>query len=95
MDTESKKAAYHSPTYTVAGEAMMSFQPIKSIHQHLCAFHVYAYVPKLGDLAIVDSSCMGLGRIVLDMLKPITTATIALMTFTNVSFMIQTSPMLG
>lgn len=29
---------------------MMSFQPIKSIHQHLCAFHVYAYVLGLGTV---------------------------------------------
>ncbi|KAI0374967.1 DUF1264-domain-containing protein [Pilatotrama ljubarskyi] len=42
MESETKHSAYHSTAYHVAGEAMMSFQPIKSIHQHLCAFHVYS-----------------------------------------------------
>ncbi|KAI0797938.1 DUF1264-domain-containing protein [Abortiporus biennis] len=42
MDTESKREHYHSSAYATAGAAMMSFGPVKAIHQHLCAFHVYA-----------------------------------------------------
>lgn len=42
MDTETTQATYHTAAYHAAGTAMMSFLPIKSIHQHLCAFHVYA-----------------------------------------------------
>ncbi|TCD68892.1 hypothetical protein EIP91_009442 [Steccherinum ochraceum] len=42
MDTESKRASYHTASYQAAGSAMMSFTPIGSIHQHLCAFHVYS-----------------------------------------------------
>ncbi|KAM5532027.1 hypothetical protein V8D89_014278 [Ganoderma adspersum] len=37
MEAEARQA-----TYGVAGEAIMSFQPINHIHQHLCAFHCYA-----------------------------------------------------
>ncbi|KAI0362189.1 DUF1264-domain-containing protein [Trametes cingulata] len=43
MEPETKQSAYHSTAYHIAGEAMMSFQPIKAIHQHLCGFHVYAH----------------------------------------------------
>jgi len=43
MDTETKQSAYHSAAYNAAGTAMMSFKPINAIHQHLCAFHVYAH----------------------------------------------------
>ncbi|KZT29766.1 DUF1264-domain-containing protein [Neolentinus lepideus HHB14362 ss-1] len=43
MDTETKNSAYHTSAYTAAGEVMMSFKPINAIHQHLCAFHVYAH----------------------------------------------------
>lgn len=44
MDTETKQSAYHTAAFHAAGEAMMTFQPINAIHQHLCAFHAYAYV---------------------------------------------------
>jgi hypothetical protein len=43
MDTDTKQATYHSAAFHAAGEALMSFKPINSIHQHLCAFHVYAH----------------------------------------------------
>ncbi|KAH9856952.1 DUF1264-domain-containing protein [Lenzites betulinus] len=42
MQPETKQAAYHSTAYHAAGTAMMSFEPINAIHQHLCAFHVYS-----------------------------------------------------
>jgi len=42
MDAETKREAYHSEAYMTSGAAMMSFQPINAIHQHICAFHVYA-----------------------------------------------------
>ncbi|KAI0748181.1 DUF1264-domain-containing protein [Daedaleopsis nitida] len=42
MQPETKQSLYHSAPYHAAGEAMMSFKPINQIHQHLCAFHVYA-----------------------------------------------------
>jgi hypothetical protein len=44
MDAETKQAAFHTPAFHAAGAALMSFQPVNAIHQHLCAFHVYAYV---------------------------------------------------
>lgn len=44
MDVDAKRATYHSSTYMASGAAMMSFAPINRIHQHICAFHVYAYV---------------------------------------------------
>lgn len=44
MDPESKQSGYHSASYSAAGSAIMDFQPIKQIHQHLCAFHAYSYV---------------------------------------------------
>ncbi|EJF65924.1 hypothetical protein DICSQDRAFT_143283 [Dichomitus squalens LYAD-421 SS1] len=43
MDPETKQAAYHSSAYNAAGGAIMSFTPIKQIHQHICAFHVYSH----------------------------------------------------
>ncbi|OSC99084.1 DUF1264-domain-containing protein [Trametes coccinea BRFM310] len=43
MEPETKQSAYHSAPYQAAGTAMMSFKPISSIHQHLCAFHVYSH----------------------------------------------------
>lgn len=43
MDAETKQAAYHTSAYHSAGAAMMSFQPIQKIHQHICAFHPYAH----------------------------------------------------
>lgn len=43
MDTEAKKNAYHTAAYSAAGETLMSFDPINAIHQHICAFHPYAY----------------------------------------------------
>ncbi|GJE86935.1 DUF1264-domain-containing protein [Phanerochaete sordida] len=42
MDTDTKRATYHSAAYNTAGAAMMSFAPINDIHQHICAFHTYA-----------------------------------------------------
>jgi len=42
METETKQGLYHSVAYAAAGSMMMSFEPINAIHQHLCAFHVYA-----------------------------------------------------
>ncbi|TFK45844.1 DUF1264-domain-containing protein [Heliocybe sulcata] len=42
MDPETKQSTYHSSAYNAAGAAVMSFRPINAIHQHLCAFHVYA-----------------------------------------------------
>ncbi|KAI0636898.1 DUF1264-domain-containing protein [Trametes polyzona] len=42
MEPETKQSAYHSASYHAAGTAIMSFKPINAIHQHLCAFHVYA-----------------------------------------------------
>ncbi|KAI0079901.1 DUF1264-domain-containing protein [Panus rudis PR-1116 ss-1] len=42
MDTETKRATYHSAAYVASGSAMMSFKPINAIHQHLCAFHCYS-----------------------------------------------------
>jgi hypothetical protein len=44
MDAATKQDAFHTSTYNAAGTAMMSFGPINAIHQHLCAFHVYACV---------------------------------------------------
>ncbi|EJD06855.1 DUF1264-domain-containing protein [Fomitiporia mediterranea MF3/22] len=41
--TTSASAAYHTAPFDAAGTAMMSFKPINAIHQHLCAFHVYAH----------------------------------------------------
>ncbi|EIN07441.1 DUF1264-domain-containing protein [Punctularia strigosozonata HHB-11173 SS5] len=43
MDADTKQSIYHTPAFHAAGTAMMSFQPINAIHQHLCAFHVYAH----------------------------------------------------
>ncbi|EMD38393.1 hypothetical protein CERSUDRAFT_24526, partial [Gelatoporia subvermispora B] len=40
---ESKQSTYHTASYKAAGSAMMSFQPINAIHQHLCAFHCYSH----------------------------------------------------
>lgn len=44
MDTDTKRATYHTAAYHASGTAMMSFDPINQIHQHICAFHCYAYV---------------------------------------------------
>lgn len=44
MDTDTKQEAYHSSAYVASGAAMMSFEPINQIHQHICAFHCYACV---------------------------------------------------
>ncbi|KAI8998573.1 DUF1264-domain-containing protein [Trametes punicea] len=43
MEPDTKQSAYHSTPYRAAGTAMMSFKPINSVHQHLCAFHVYSH----------------------------------------------------
>lgn len=43
MDTDTKREVYHSSAYVASGAAMMSFEPINQIHQHICAFHCYAY----------------------------------------------------
>ena len=42
MNTDTKRATYHSAAYNTAGAAMMSFAPMSEIHQHICAFHAYA-----------------------------------------------------
>ncbi|KAL5525685.1 hypothetical protein ACEPAG_7021 [Sanghuangporus baumii] len=42
MDTETKQSIYHTAPFNIVGTGMMSFKPINAIHQHLCAFHVYA-----------------------------------------------------
>ncbi|KAI0703640.1 DUF1264-domain-containing protein [Cytidiella melzeri] len=46
MDTDTIRKSYHSEAYVASGSAMMSFAPINRIHQHICAFHVYASDPK-------------------------------------------------
>ncbi|KAH9901003.1 DUF1264-domain-containing protein [Cubamyces lactineus] len=42
MEPETKQSLYHSAPFQAAGAAITSFKPINSIHQHLCAFHVYS-----------------------------------------------------
>ncbi|XP_006459208.1 hypothetical protein AGABI2DRAFT_201214 [Agaricus bisporus var. bisporus H97] len=37
------ESVYHSQLYSAAGSAIMSFDPVKQIHQHLCAFHTYSH----------------------------------------------------
>ncbi|VDB84576.1 unnamed protein product [Peniophora sp. CBMAI 1063] len=43
VDPETKQSAYHTGAFHAAGAAMMSFQPVNAIHQHLCAFHAYSH----------------------------------------------------
>lgn len=43
MQAELKQGTYHLSPSELAGEALMSFKPINSIHQHFCAFHVYSH----------------------------------------------------
>jgi hypothetical protein len=40
----SQQSIYDSAAYNAAGSAMMSFDPLNKIHQHLCAFHTYSLV---------------------------------------------------
>lgn len=35
MSEETKQSVYHSPTYETAGAALMTFEPLNSIHQSL------------------------------------------------------------
>lgn len=44
MDNSMTEGAYNTAAYSAAGSAMMSFKPINGIHQHICGFHMYAYV---------------------------------------------------
>lgn len=46
MDLSQEQAIYHSAPYSTAGSAMMSFDPVKQIHQHLCAFHTYSFATR-------------------------------------------------
>jgi hypothetical protein len=44
MNPETKQEVYRegSKVYDAAGATIMTFTPINRIHQHLCAFHIYA-----------------------------------------------------
>lgn len=42
MEEDRKEALFHSTAFSTAGAALMTFKPINSIQQHLCAFHVYS-----------------------------------------------------
>jgi hypothetical protein len=43
LSAEYKQGLYDTPAFHTAGEAIMSFSPVSSLHQHLCAFHFYAH----------------------------------------------------
>ncbi|KXN84567.1 hypothetical protein AN958_12313 [Leucoagaricus sp. SymC.cos] len=43
MNPSQKQSVYHSAAFDAAGSAMMSFDPVKRIHQHLCTFHTYSH----------------------------------------------------
>jgi len=45
MDPEIKHATYDTSLFKATGSALMKFEPINAIHQHLCAFHSYSGEP--------------------------------------------------
>lgn len=74
----------------------MSFTPIKQIHQHLCAFHVYAYASDLFRCRLLCEHTlkeMLTGKTIHATLRRITSANISLRTSTNASFTTPINPM--
>ncbi|GHJ88043.1 hypothetical protein NliqN6_4445 [Naganishia liquefaciens] len=48
---ETVKSVYQSTPYQAAGAALMSFQPLSNIKQHLCGLHTYAHDPSRSVIA--------------------------------------------